>query len=1396
MSWFTRQSRALRIIMTLMIALACVVAARQLWGGLPAAVVAGGWGLVGLALLGLAGVGRQVRRRRRSAFGNDLVAELDRKFASGVQTVLSTDRGLYELPWYVLVGEPGAGKTEAIRHSGIGFAPGLNEPGQGRGGTVNMDWWLAKKAILLDTAGRLMFEATDEWRSFLQLLKKHRPHTPINGMILAIPVTSLQTDEPAVIAEKAAQISAQLDAVQQTLDVRFPVYVLVTKADRIGGFREFFHNLTDPTTQNQLLGWSNPAELDERFDAGSVEMHLAAIAASLRRRRLAILADPRAVVQHADRLAQVDALYAFPTELTRLAPRLGLYLESIFGTAATPATASLFFRGVYFTSAMSEGAALDMDLAESLGVDAAKIPANLRIFEREKSYFLRDFFLDKCFPEGGLVTGAANVARSLQRRRAAVLIGLGLAALVLLATSLAAYRAMQQSVGEHAAFWADVAERQRFAQAHSSPDWARPLAWFQMFDPASGAYRGHEALGAPYPPLATIADLHRAAAALALRDVRVPWVFEPFDWARPTSLNADRRDAHRLLIEQGIYRPLMTAGMARIARPVSSSGDGSATAAAAAELARFANGSSNASTDVSAIYRLLLNDADRASVQNDVGDGWLAQLQVLERSVGRPWPPAVSASTDLIGDASRTLARQGDELAARAGALASLAGALEAFHADEQQLLSLQFQGQARGDAVDPSPLLRIWRRQTDAMAEINSNLPGLIRRYIVADGNSRLAAGYARLLAQRQSLLAQFPPLLASMGGQGSSSPSAIVLQANQEHVERSLRLAFQPLEDLGRQWAPGASADSALAEMDRDYLDAACRSDRLDAYQAGFAELSRPATPLEGGWVGYAAAVEGDSDAGPAENLPAGGVNEQARQLVASAVMAERASRRARLADAAVKDLPRTAQAWAECVAARSAPSDTAALPSIPLAVSAPVPAAGDSPTGAAAVMADFQRFNQAWLAHEHEPAERDQADALAASRSSLAAYLVQYRQAWHAVAGDVRVLRLRWDQVAEAVDDPTLPPTVASAIAARQAAARAALVAVDDPLPAGAPGDAETAQQIWSQWRQVVPTGGDPTEARRRLLALDRQTLSLLFGSPAEGSTEAAPQTDYWKQASARFLAALIEPARAALAHGTVDAPAEPAGFPLTPWSPATSMLTVDQVNALRDQADVAEARLASGAQQALAATAEKNGDPSGAYPPPVRADFVALRDGAGDVHATAAARSALTVSPVVAPRSPIAVNLYLLPVSQQLVCESAVAAGKDRSPSELFGRWPIVRFVADESKGRRTSEAESVSDLDSATQLYHTAYPQAGESATLQLLARGTSAPGALCPLAGGPWWPLVALHDGHARPAGAGKRFWYVRLWATEVSGKRRWPLWVGLDFGSAVDPAQLWPGQP
>jgi radical SAM protein with 4Fe4S-binding SPASM domain len=70
-----------------------------------------------------------------------------------------------------------------------------------------------------------------------------------------------------------------------------------------------------------------------------------------------VLRDP--VPENAPRRTdEVDSLFALPNSLAMLAPRLRRYLETIFMPGEWSAK-PLFLRGIYFTSSMREGVALE-----------------------------------------------------------------------------------------------------------------------------------------------------------------------------------------------------------------------------------------------------------------------------------------------------------------------------------------------------------------------------------------------------------------------------------------------------------------------------------------------------------------------------------------------------------------------------------------------------------------------------------------------------------------------------------------------------------------------------------------------------------------------------------------------------------------------------------------------------------------------------------------------------------------------------------------------------------------------------------------------------------------------------------------------------------------------------
>jgi hypothetical protein len=476
--------------------------------------------------------------------------DLRRAFEGGIEKFRAAGKDLYTLPWYVLVGEPAAGKTEAIRRCNVGFPAGLQEYTQGTGGTLNMNWWFTNHAVILDTAGRMMFEevqpgATSEFKEFLRLLAASRPNCPINGMLLVIPSESLIKDSADVIERKAAKIAQQLDMIQRTLGVRFPVFCIVTKCDLINGFREFFDGLDNPQLQHQMLGWSNPAPLDSVFNPENVDQHLETVRRRLLRRRYSLILDPVNTEDPSQRrIDQIDAMFTFPDSFMKIAPRLRRYMEMIF-VAGEWSAKPLFLRGIYFTSSMREGSALDAELADILKVPVESLPEG-KVWERERAYFLRDVFVKKVFKEKGLVTRSGNAMR-LQRRRKLAVAGAGFLAVVLLfvLTWMASVQ-YRKDIGAHTAFWTYVSEKYK--------DWSLVN---RKAEPPT-AYGGKDLIDAE--EVKTVGQFLTEVPPRVDQPLQIPTIFKfsvvLFDRG---SLDEMRRQAYGIVYESAALQPALEA---------------------------------------------------------------------------------------------------------------------------------------------------------------------------------------------------------------------------------------------------------------------------------------------------------------------------------------------------------------------------------------------------------------------------------------------------------------------------------------------------------------------------------------------------------------------------------------------------------------------------------------------------------------------------------------------------------------------------------------------------------------------------------------------------------------------------------------------------------------------
>jgi type VI secretion system protein ImpL len=470
-----------------------------------------------LVLWGLSVLVKYLRARRASAkLAEAVVAQsaapaagaagrealqLRERFEEAVATLKKTQRGgrsLYDLPWYVIIGPPGSGKTTALINSGLKFPLEQRfgkEALRGVGGTRNCDWWFTDEAVLLDTAGRYTTQDSDEaadsagWGEFLGLLTKYRKRRPLNGVIVTLSASDLMTHTPAEREANVAAVRRRLDELNRHLKVRLPVYLMVTKSDLISGFSEYFDDLG---AEGRAQVWGMTFAPERSLSGTAAEdfpREFDALVERLNQRLFGRIEEERDTRRR-------TAIFAFPQQSAGLRNLIAAFLTEVF--AATRFDGRLLLRGVYFTSGTQEGTPIDRLMA-AIGRGFAVSPDAVAAGAagRGKAYFIERLLRDVLFAEAGL----AGVNRRRELQKAALQLG-AYAALILIA--VLGVIALSVSYTRNKSYLADVSAALEQVKAAAVPTAQLSLA--QMV-PGLDALRN----------VAETADRYRGRLAWTLR---------------------------------------------------------------------------------------------------------------------------------------------------------------------------------------------------------------------------------------------------------------------------------------------------------------------------------------------------------------------------------------------------------------------------------------------------------------------------------------------------------------------------------------------------------------------------------------------------------------------------------------------------------------------------------------------------------------------------------------------------------------------------------------------------------------------------------------------------------------------------------------------------------------
>jgi type VI secretion system protein ImpL len=246
----------------------------------------------------------------------------------------------------LVLGAPGSGKTTLLRRVAEGSVVARTTAPLDK---APCNLFRVKEAIAVEAAGRVLTnegakgKGGEGFQSLVAEMRKAWPERPVDSIVLTISARDLRPGAMATddVRDRALLLRKRIDELLLLLEMRAPIYLVVTQCDAIPGFTTLGHELA-PSLHQSILGWSSLVPPDDDSVVDWVDETLRDVDQALTReqtRRFASTASGP--------VSNADAYFLFPTELEACAEALRTYVDTIF--LPRPTEEALTLRGIYFS---------------------------------------------------------------------------------------------------------------------------------------------------------------------------------------------------------------------------------------------------------------------------------------------------------------------------------------------------------------------------------------------------------------------------------------------------------------------------------------------------------------------------------------------------------------------------------------------------------------------------------------------------------------------------------------------------------------------------------------------------------------------------------------------------------------------------------------------------------------------------------------------------------------------------------------------------------------------------------------------------------------------------------------------------------------------------------------